>query len=123
MAAGTRATGVDSDPLLIGNFTVAYTGGMDATFTAIADPTRRALIDALRERNDSSLFDLCSRLMSVSGIAISRQAVSKHVAVLEAAGLLSVRKTGRTNIHHLDTTRLAEVTAWLNAHTNTQEEA
>jgi DNA-binding transcriptional ArsR family regulator len=96
---------------------------MDDTFTAIADPTRRALIDALRARNDSSLFDLCARLMSECGIAVSRQAISKHIAVLEAAGLVNVRKTGRTNIHHLDTTRLAEVTAWLTAHTNPQEEA
>ena len=94
---------------------------MDDTFKAIADPTRRALIEELHARNDQSLFDLCVRLMTGRGFAVSRQAVSKHIAVLEEAGLLSVRKVGRTNIHHLDTGRFAEVSAWLSAHT--QEEA
>ena len=92
---------------------------MDDTVKAIADPTRRALIEELHERNDQSLFELCVRLMSGRGFDVSRQAVSKHIAVLEEAGLLSVRKLGRTNIHHLDTARFAEVAAWLAANTTT----
>lgn len=95
---------------------------MDDAFKAIADPTRRALIEALRERNDQSLFELCVRLMYDSDIAVSRQAVSKHIAVLEEAGLLSVRKVGRTNIHHLDTTRLAGVIDWLSMQIHPKEQ-
>ena len=92
---------------------------MDDTVKAIADPTRRALIEELHERNDQSLFELCVRLMTGRGFDVSRQAVSKHIAVLEEAGQLSVRKLGRTNIHHLDTARFAEVIAWLTANTTT----
>ena len=96
---------------------------MDATFKAVADPIRRALIEELQERNDQSLFELCVRLMSGRGFDVSRQAVSKHIAVLEEAGLLGVRKLGRTNIHHLDTTtRFAEVIAWLAVNTTTSSE-
>ena len=80
---------------------------------------RRALIEELHERNDQSLFELCVRLMTGRGFDVSRQAVSKHIAVLEEAGPLSVRKLGRTNIHHLDTARFAEVIAWLTANTTT----
>ena len=92
---------------------------MDDTVKAIADPTRRALIEELHERNDQSLFELCVRLMTGRGFDVSRQAVSKHIAVLEEAGLLSVRKLGRTNIHHLDTARFAEGVTWLTANTTT----
>ena len=97
---------------------------MDDAFRAIADPTRRALIEELHERNDQSLFELCARLMTGRETTVTRQAVSKHIAVLEEAGLISVRKLGRTNIHHLDTSRLADVAVWIrtNAVTNTKEQ-
>lgn len=85
---------------------------MDDTIRAIADPTRRALIDALRTRNDRSLFDLCTHV-SALGVAVTRQAVSKHIAVLEEAGLVTVQKVGRTNIHHLDPSRLTAVVSWI----------
>ena len=101
---------------------VTYLRDVRDAFRAIADPTRRALIEALHERNDQSLFELCTRLMSGRATAVTRQAVSKHVAVLEEAGVVGVRKIGRTNIHHLDTARLAEVAAWLATHINDQEQ-
>ncbi len=94
---------------------------MDDTFKAIADPTRRALIEELHARNNQSLFELCTRLMSSHDTTVTRQAVSKHIAVLEAAGLVTVQKLGRTNIHHLDTTRLDDVIAWLNTHTDREQ--
>ncbi|MRG59332.1 helix-turn-helix domain-containing protein [Agromyces sp. CFH 90414] len=74
----------------------------DAVFRAIADPTRRILIDELAARDDQSLFELCVRLMQGHGIAVSRQAVAKHLAVLEQAGLVQTRRIGRTRVHHLD---------------------
>jgi len=86
---------------------------MEDVFRAVADPIRRALIDELRERNDQSLFELCTRLMSGKGIHVTRQAVSKHLAVLREAGLLSIDRVGRTSIHHLNTVPLNELRDWL----------
>ncbi len=86
---------------------------MEDVFRAVADPIRRALIDELRERNDQSLFELCTRLMSGRGIHVTRQAVSKHLAVLREAGLLSIDRVGRTSIHHLKSVPLNELRDWL----------
>lgn len=85
---------------------------MDDVFRAVADPIRRALIDELRERNDQSLFELCTRLIG-RGVNLTRQAVSKHIAVLVEAGLLSIDRVGRTSIHHLETEPLNELRNWL----------
>lgn len=80
--------------------------GDDLTFRALADPTRRALLDALGERDGQTLFELCAR-MATQGITSSRQAISQHLAVLEEAGLVRVRREGRYRLHDLDTTPLA----------------
>jgi DNA-binding transcriptional ArsR family regulator len=86
---------------------------MDAVFKALAEPARRAILDELVERNDQTLFELCVRLTSGRGMSMSRQAVSKHVAVLREAGLVELTTRGRTTIHHLDTAALAEARTWL----------
>ena len=86
---------------------------MDGAFKAIADPVPRAILDDLSERNDQTLFELCGRLLTGRGLPLSRQAVSKHIAVLRDAGLVSVRTVGRTTIHHLDTGALLDVRRWL----------
>ena len=78
----------------------------DAVFRALADRTRRALLDALCERDGQTLFELCARMASTHGLTSSRQAISQHVDVLEAAGLLHRRREGRYTFHHLDTTPL-----------------
>ena len=98
---------------MTGNRWVTYGGRMKDVFRAVADPIRRALIDELRERNDQSLFELCTRLMSGRGIHVTRQAVSKHLAVLREAGLLSIDRAGRTSIHHLNSLPLNELRDWL----------
>ncbi len=72
-------------------------------FKALADPTRRAILDELAERDGQTLFELCSRLAMKHGLGSSRQAVSQHLDVLEAAGLLTTRREGRTKIHDLRT--------------------
>ena len=72
-------------------------------YRALADPTRRLLLDELRERDDQSLFELCTRLAVVHQVTSSRQAVSQHLAVLEAAGLVRTRRSGRTKLHTLST--------------------
>jgi len=83
---------------------------MGDVFKALADPTRRALLDELSERDGQTLFELCSRLVSKHGLSSSRQAVSQHLEVLEAAGLVHTRRAGRYKFHHLDTTPLREIT-------------
>jgi len=79
-------------------------------FRALADQTRRVILDELTERDGQSLFELCSRLTMRHGITSSRQAISQHLAVLEEAGLVTSHKDGRTKLHHLDTTPLGTIT-------------
>ena len=78
-------------------------------YRAIADPTRRAIIDELTERDGQTLFEICSRLAMKHGLASSRQAVSQHLDVLESAGLVKTRREGRYKFHSLDTTPLKEI--------------
>ncbi|MDE2863014.1 MAG: metalloregulator ArsR/SmtB family transcription factor [Chloroflexota bacterium] len=68
-------------------------------YRAIADPTRRAILDELVDRSGQSLFEICSRLVMKHGINSSRQAISQHLAVLEAAGLVRTRREGRSKLH------------------------
>jgi DNA-binding transcriptional ArsR family regulator len=79
-------------------------------FKALADPTRRAILDELQERNGQTLFELCVRLMSRHGLSSTRQAISQHLDVLEAAGLVITRREGRYKFHDLDTTPLLAIT-------------
>ena len=79
-------------------------------FKALADPTRRAILDELQTRNGQTLFELCVRLSSKHGLGSTRQAVSQHLDVLEAAGLVRTRRQGRYKFHDLDTTPLRAIT-------------
>lgn len=79
-------------------------------FKALADPTRRAILDELTERDGQTLFELCSRLSTKHGLGSTRQAVSQHVDVLESAGLVSTQREGRYKFHHLDTAPLRQIT-------------
>ena len=82
-------------------------------YHALADSTRRLILDELAERNAQSLFEICSRLTMKHGVNSSRQAISQHLAVLEAAGLVHSQRSGRTKIHHLNTEPLREIaTRW-----------
>ena len=72
---------------------------MDDLYRAIADPTRRAILDELVERDGQSLFEICGRLAMKHGIGSSRQAVSQHLDVLQSAGLVTVRREGRYKFH------------------------
>jgi DNA-binding transcriptional ArsR family regulator len=72
---------------------------MDDLYRAIADPTRRAILDELVQRDGQTLFELCGRLVMRHGISSSRQAISQHIDVLEAAGLVMVQREGRCKFH------------------------
>jgi DNA-binding transcriptional ArsR family regulator len=80
-------------------------------FKALADPTRRTILDELAERDGQTLFELCSRLLMKHGIDSTRQAISQHLDVLEAAGLVQVKRDGRYKFHYLDSMPLREITA------------
>ncbi|MEU6122236.1 metalloregulator ArsR/SmtB family transcription factor [Streptomyces sp. NPDC047123] len=69
---------------------------MDAAFKALADPSRRQLLDRLRDRNGQTLRELCA------GLDMARQSVSKHLAVLEAAELVTAVRQGREKLHYLN---------------------
>jgi len=69
---------------------------MDAVFKALADPTRRRLLDTLRARNGQTLGELCGRA------DMTRQAVTKHLAILEEANLVATEKRGREKLHYLN---------------------
>jgi DNA-binding transcriptional ArsR family regulator len=80
-------------------------------FRALADETRRVILDELTERDGQSLFELCTRLTMRHGITSTRQAISQHLAVLEEAGLVHTRRQGRYKLHHIDTTPLRSIVA------------
>ncbi|MEU2723724.1 ArsR/SmtB family transcription factor [Streptomyces smyrnaeus] len=83
-------------------------------FKALADPTRRRILDELVERDGQTLFEICARLVTRHGLGLSRQAVSQHLAVLESAGLVRSRRQGRYKYHDLNSEPLEHiVTRWL----------
>lgn len=71
----------------------------DDVFRALGDATRRLLLDELADRGGQTLFELCARMTTKHGLASSRQAISQHLDVLEAAGLVMVKREGRTKLH------------------------
>ena len=87
---------------------------MSDVYRALADPTRRAILDELSERDGQTLFEICARLATGHGVTSTRQAVSQHLDVLEDAGLVTTRRQGRYKFHHLDTSPLnVIVERWL----------
>ncbi|MCM1973572.1 metalloregulator ArsR/SmtB family transcription factor [Streptomyces sp. ZAF1911] len=81
----------------------------DELFRALADPTRRTILDELAEKSGQTLFEICSRLTMKHRLGISRQGVSQHLAVLEAAGLVETRREGRYKFHDLNTAPLRQI--------------
>ena len=69
---------------------------MDEVFKALADASRRSLLDRLHARNGQTLNELCD------GLAMTRQAVTKHLGILEDANLVATMKVGREKLHYLN---------------------
>jgi DNA-binding transcriptional ArsR family regulator len=69
---------------------------MDDVFRALADPSRRSLLDRLHMRNGQTLAELCE------GLAMTRHAVTKHLAILAAANLVTTLRHGREKLHYLN---------------------
>ncbi|GAB3452275.1 helix-turn-helix domain-containing protein [Kineococcus endophyticus] len=79
-------------------------------YQALADSTRRLLLDELSQRDEQTLFELCSRLAVHHAVTSTRQAVSQHLAALESVGLVRSERRGRHKFHSIDTTPLAAIT-------------
>jgi DNA-binding transcriptional ArsR family regulator len=87
---------------------------MGDVFKALADPTRRRILDELTERNGQTLFEICSRLATKHQLGSSRQAISQHLELLEAAGLIRAKREGRFKFHYLNTPPLEHIAdRWL----------
>ena len=82
---------------------------MSDIYRALADPTRRTILDELSKREGQTLFELCGRLVMGHGIGSSRQAVSQHLAVLEEVGLVRSERRGRTKLHWFEGGPLRDV--------------
>jgi DNA-binding transcriptional ArsR family regulator len=76
---------------------------LNDVFRALADPTRRALLDALYARNGQTLGELCD------GMEMSRQAVAKHIVLLEDANLVASVRRGREKLHYLNPVPIHEI--------------
>jgi DNA-binding transcriptional ArsR family regulator/uncharacterized protein YndB with AHSA1/START domain len=82
---------------------------IDAVFKALADPSRRRMLDRLNARGGQNLTELCA------GLDMARQSVSKHLAVLEAANLVTVVRRGREKLHYLNPAPINEIEQrWIN---------
>lgn len=78
-------------------------GDVGDIFKALADPTRRKILDELAERDGQTLFEICTRLTMKHQLSSSRQAISQHLDLLESAGLIETRRQGRYKFHYINT--------------------
>jgi uncharacterized protein YndB with AHSA1/START domain/DNA-binding transcriptional ArsR family regulator len=91
---------------------------MDEVFKALSDPSRRRLLDRLNERNGQSLTELCA------GLDMARQSVTKHLAVLEAATLVTTVRRGREKLHYLNVAPINDIAErWINQYDHTRVRA
>src|SRR3954464_10824399 len=91
---------------------------MDAVFKALADPSRRQLLDRLNARNGQSLRELCD------GLNMARQSVTKHLAVLEAAGVVTTTRRGREKLHFLNAAPINDIAErWMDRYERARAEA
>ncbi len=81
---------------------------MDDVFKALADASRRELLDRLYAHNGQTLNELCARLAE-TGASMTRQAVSKHLAILEGANLVATVRRGREKLHYLNPVPIHEI--------------
>lgn len=83
-------------------------------FKALADSTRRKILDELALRDGQTLFEICTRLATRHRLGSSRQAVSQHLDALEAAGLIETRRDGRYKFHYINRKPLERIAdRWL----------
>jgi uncharacterized protein YndB with AHSA1/START domain/DNA-binding transcriptional ArsR family regulator len=92
--------------------------GIDEVFRALADPSRRRLLDRLNERGGQTLRELCS------GLDMARQSVSKHLAILEEANLVTTVRRGREKLHYLNAAPINDIAErWINRYDRARVDA
>ncbi|MEY2523311.1 MAG: hypothetical protein QOJ66_1876 [Ilumatobacteraceae bacterium] len=92
--------------------------GMDEVFKALSDPSRRSLLDSLNRRNGQTLSELCT------GLDMARQSVSKHLAVLEGANLVTAVRRGREKLHFVNAAPINAIAdRWINHYDRQRAEA
>ncbi len=83
-------------------------------FRALADSTRRTIVEELKDRNDQSLFELHTKVLTKHGVSLTRQGFSRHLSTLEGAGIIETRWEGATKLHSLKRDVLTNLTSrWL----------
>ncbi|MCB1517988.1 MAG: helix-turn-helix transcriptional regulator [Hyphomicrobiaceae bacterium] len=96
---------------------------LDPVFKALADPTRRALLDLLRDREGQTLFELHTRLSQIDGNTLTRQGLSRHLAILERAGLIRTNFEWKSKHHYLQSAPLERLTRiWLSRFLTSQQQ-
>lgn len=86
----------------------------DELFKALADPTRRRILDELTHKDGQTLFEICSRLATKYQLGSTRQAISQHLEVLEATDLITTRRDGKYKFHYVNTKPLMSLLGrWL----------
>ena len=92
--------------------------GMDDVFRALSDPSRRSLLDSLNRHNGQTLRELCT------GLSMARQSVSKHLAVLEQANVVTTARRGREKLHFLNVAPINAIAdRWINRYDRQRAEA
>jgi DNA-binding transcriptional ArsR family regulator len=87
---------------------------MEEVFRALADPSRRLMLEELSERDEQTLYELCARMVMKHGVDVSRQAITKHLAILIGAGLVRSERRGKFKVLTLDRAPLRKaVRPWL----------
>ncbi len=93
---------------------VPFDSNISKLFRALGDDTRLMILDQLRQRNDQSLFEICTRLIEEHSVTLTRQAITRHLKTLEQAGLIRTAWRGRTKVHSLTAASLEEtINPWL----------
>jgi len=91
---------------------------MDDVFKALADPTRRAMLDRLYDEPGQTLSEL------IEGLGMRRQSATRHVSILEAAGLVTSQRSGREKRHYLNPVPIAEINRrWIDKFSGERAEA
>lgn len=81
---------------------------------ALADPTRRLIVEELADRNDQTLYEICVRMIMNHGVHMTRQAIAKHLGILEKASLVRTRRRGKFKVLTLDERPIRQLqTDWI----------
>ena len=88
---------------------------MDDIFKALADPTRRLILDELAARRSQTLYELCTRLIMKHKVQMSRQAIVKHLEILESAELVKSERQGRLKFLYFNDAPIRRISErWIN---------